>query len=222
MREEFGLILESLRSSWYQIAGAAPRVMVAMLLLIVGWLLAKLVQRVAIKLMRLVRLDTAAERSGLEDFLVRGGVRFTLVTLIGQILYWGLLLIFAVAVFNVLGLAMGPELVARLTRYVPNVVVALVVLVFGSMAARFIRGLVEAYLGNVGMKGGANIGLLVQGALLAFVAILALEQLGVAVNLLASAFQLAFGGFCLALALAFGLGGRSWAESILERTWSKR
>jgi len=222
MREQFTLILEALRNSWLMVAAWLPRVLVAVLLLIIGWLVARGVQRLVLWLLRLLRLEAAAERTGLDDFLVRGGVRLTVVTLVGQIFYWGLLLIFTVTVFNVLGLTMGPELMDRLTRFVPNVVAALIVLVFGTLAARFIRGLVEAYLGNVGMKGGASIGLLVQGALLAFVAVLALEQLGIAVNLLVSAFQLAFGGLCLALALAFGLGGRAWAESILERKRSGR
>ena len=222
MREEFVLILESLRNSWLQVFAFLPRFLVAAALMILGWLLARGVQRLAIRLLRLLRLDTAAEQSGVDDFLVRGGVRFTVVTLVGQILYWGLILTFTVAVFNVLGLNMGPELVARLTSYLPNVVAALAVLVFGSLGSRFIRGLVEAYLGNIGVAGGANIGMLVHAALLVFVATVALEQLGIDVKLLTSAFQLAFGGLCLALALAFGLGGRAWAESILERTWSRR
>ena len=222
MREEFGLIVESLRNSWLVIGTWLPRVLVALLLLLVGWLLARGVQRLVVKLLRLARLESAAERTGVDDFLVRGGVRFTVVTLIGQICYWTLLLMFTVAVFNVLGLTMGPEAMERAARYVPNVVAALAVLVFGSIIARFIRGFVEAYLGNVGMKGGHNIGLLVQIALMAFVAVLALEQLGIAVTLLTSAFQLAFGGLCLGLALAFGLGGRTWAESILERTRARR
>ena len=222
MREQFTLILEALRNSWLMVAAWLPRVLVAVLLLIIGWLVARGVQRLVLWLLRLLRLEAAAERTGLDDFLVRGGVRLTVVTLVGQIFYWGLLLIFTVTVFNVLGLTMRPELMDRLTRFVPNVVAALIVLVFGTLAARFIRGFVEAYLGNVGMKGGTSIGLLVQGALLAFVAVLALEQLGIAVNLLVSAFQLAFGGLCLALALAFGLGGRAWAESILERKRSGR
>jgi hypothetical protein len=72
------------------------------------------------------------------------------------------------------------------------------------------------------MKGGGSIGVLVEIAMMAFVAVLALEQLGIAVNLLASAFLLAFGGLCLTLALAFGLGGRGWAESILERNRARR
>ena len=222
MRDQFNLILESLETSWFQIAAYLPRVLTAIVLLILGWLIARTVQRLVVRLLRLVRLEAAAEQTGVDDFLVRGGVRFTVVTLIGEIFYWGLILIFAVAVFNLIGLTMSPESVARLTSYVPNVMAALVVLIFGSLGARLIRGLVVAYLGNVGVKGSERIGYLVQGALVAFVVLLALEQLRIDVKLLASAFQLAFGGICLALAIAFGLGGRAWAESILERTWSKR
>ena len=222
MREQFNLILYSLQTSWFQIAAYLPRVLTAIVLLILGWLIARTVQRLVVRLLRLARLEAAAEQTGVDDFLVRGGVRFTVVTLIGEIFYWGLLLIFAVAVFNLIGLTMSPESVARLTSYVPNVMAALVVLIFGSLGARLIRGLVVAYLGNVGVKGSERIGFLVQAALVGFVVLLALEQLRIDVKLLASAFQLAFGGFCLALALAFGLGGRNWAESILERTWSKR
>lgn len=222
MSEQFGLILESLRASWLLLGAWLPRLLVAVVLLLSGWLLARGIQRGIVKLLRLLRLEAAAEHTGVDDFLVRGGVRFTVVTLVGQICYWTLLLVFTVAVFNVLGLTVGPELMERLAQYVPNVVAALAVLVFGSMVARFIRGFVEAYLGNVGIKGGTRIGVLVQAALTAFVAVLALEQLGIAVTLLTSVFLLAFGALCLALALAFGLGGRNWAESILERTRAKR
>jgi hypothetical protein len=129
---------------------------------------------------------------------------------------------FSLAVFDLLGLTMGSDLVGQAADYVPNVLAAMVVLVFGSLGARFVRGLVEAYLNNVGVKEASGLGLLVHGALFSFVVILALEQLGIDVHLLSAAFQLAFGGLCLGLALAFGLGGRAWAEAILERTRNKR
>ncbi len=222
MPDEMSLVLESLRTSWLRLVAVLPRIGVALLLLLLGWVLARGVERLAVRAMRLARVDVAAERAGLEDFLLRGGVRFTMVTLIGRFLYWGLLLVTAMAVLDLLGLHGGPALVQRLGLYLPNVVVALAVLVFGSLVARFVRGVVEAYLGNIGMKGGSQIALLVQGALLAVTGTVALEQLGVAMAILASAFQLAFGGVCLALALAFGLGGRRWAEGILARTWPQR
>jgi hypothetical protein len=222
MSDELDLILQSLYGTWLQVGRFAPRVLVAVLLLIVGWLIARTVQRAAVRVLRFLKLDVAAEHAGVEDFLVRGGVRLTTVTLIGQVLYWGLMLVFVLAVFNVLGLTPAPEFVDRFAGYVPNVVAALVVLVFGTVFAQFVRGLVHAYLNNVGMQGSGNISLLVHGALLAFVGILALEQLDIDVQLLTSAFQLAFGAVCLALALAFGLGGRTWAESLLDRAWRRR
>lgn len=222
MRDEFALILDSLRNSWSQVVAWFPHLVVSLALLLVGWLLARGVQRVVVKLLRLLRLEAAAEQSGVDDFLVRGGVRFTAVTLVGQVVYWGVLLTFTMAVLSVLGLTLGPLLMERLTQFVPNAIVALAVLVFGSMVARFVRGFVEAYLENIGVKSGASIGVLVQGALLVFVAVLALEQLGIGLMLLTSAFQLAFGGLCLALALAFGLGGRDWAASILEKNRIER
>ncbi len=222
MRDEFGLILESLQNSWYQIAVITPRILVALVLLGVGWALARAAEWLVIRVLRRVRVEEAAEHTGLDDFLLRGGVRFTVVTLVGRTLYWGILLMFSLAMINVLGLSMGTDVMARLSGYLPNVVVGVIVLVFGSLGARFVRGLIEAYLNNVGVKEARSLGLVAHGALMAFVVILALEQLEIDVGLLASAFQLAFGGLCLGLALAFGLGGRAWAESILERTRNRR
>jgi len=222
MREQFALIFESLQNSWYQVASFTPRLLVGALLLIVGWLLARGAQWLVVQVLRRARVDEAAEHTGLDDFLLRGGVRFTLVTLLGETVYWGILLMFSLAMFDVLGLTMGNDIMGRVVDYIPNVVAGMIVLVFGSLAARFVRGIVEAYLNNVGVKEAGNLGMLVYGALLAFVAILALEQLGIDVGLLTSAFQLAFGGLCLGLALAFGLGGRAWAESILERKRSRK
>ena len=93
MREELDLILESLRSSWIFISAWLPRLLVAGLLLLLGWLLARGLRRVIVKLLRLARLEAAAEHTGVDDFLVRGGVRFTVVTLVGQIFYWAVILI---------------------------------------------------------------------------------------------------------------------------------
>lgn len=218
MRDDFGQILESLQNSWYQVASFTPRLVVALLLLSAGWLLARGIEWFAVRVLRLIRIEEAAEHAGVDDFLLRGGVRYTLVTLAGRTLYWGVLLMFALAMFNVLGLTAGADLMTEVVDYVPNVVAGLLVLAFGSLGAKFVRGIVEAYLNNIGVKEASNLGLLVHGALLAFVAILALEQLQIDAGLLRSAFLLAFGGLCLGLALAFGLGGRAWAESILDRT----
>jgi hypothetical protein len=117
---------------------------------------------------------------------------------------------------------MSSTLFDQVAGYLPNVLAALIIVIFGSILGRFVRGVVHTWLNNVGAKGGQLVAFLAHAAILVFVAVLALEQLRIGGQVLVSAFQLAFGGLCLALALAFGLGGREWASGILERTRKDR
>lgn len=212
-------LIESLRVTWAQVQLFLPKLLGGLVLLTAGWLVARLVRRLVIRVLRYVKVDAAAERAGIEDFLLRGGVRFTTVTLVGQIVYWGLLLVVVLAVFNVVGVPVPASTIEEVARYLPNVLVAVIIVIFGSLLARFVRGLLQTYLNNIGVEGARPVSLLAQGAILVFVATLALNQLRIGGDVLVSAFQLAFGGFCLALALAFGLGGRDWAARFLDRTW---
>jgi len=215
-------IRDSLSLTWLQLQAFLPRLLAAGLHPPVGWLFARLLRKAVIRLLRLARVEQASEHAGLDDFLLRGGVRFTTVTLVGQVAYWGVFVVVALAVFNLLGLPVSSSLIEEVVRYVPSVMVALVIIVFGSLLARFLSAAVRTYLDNIGVAGARAIGFMTQGAMLTFVAVLALEQLRIGGAVLVSAFQLAFGGLCLAMALAFGLGGREWAAGILERTWKAR
>lgn len=215
-------ILDALRLTWSQLQLLSPRLFGAVLLLIVGWLAARLVRSGLIKLLRLIHLESAAERAGVESFLLRGGVHFTTVTLIGTVAYWLVMLVVALAVFNVLGLQMTATSLDQVSGYLPNILVALAIVVFGFMLARLLGAVVETYLNNIGVERAEETGYLARGAMIAFVLTLALRQLQFASDVLLSAFQLAFGGVCLALALAFGLGGQEWAAGILQRRRKSR
>ncbi|MGE0353043.1 MAG: hypothetical protein AB7I33_10845 [Gemmatimonadales bacterium] len=217
MREQFQELFESLRMSWEQVLAFLPRLLVGLVVLLVGWFAVKLLRQGFVRLLRLLRVDVALERAGVEDFLLRGGVRVTGVTLAGQILFWGLLLIVVLASLNLMGLSQAADLIDRLLGFLPNVLVAVIVLIFGSILARFARGLVFTSLNNLGVRGAEGISVVSQWAILFFVVSLALNQLDIGGQILVSAFQLAFGGLCLALAIAFGLGGREWAAGVLER-----
>ncbi len=212
-------ITDALKLTWDQLQVVSPRVFGALAFLILGWLVARTIRKLVLRLLRLLRLESAAERAGLEDFLMRGGVRFTTVTLTANLIYWGLMLVVAMAVFNILGVPVSTTLLDEVGTYLPKILVALVIVVFGTMLARFIGATVHTYLNNIGVQGARAIGVLAHIATLTFVATLALQQLQIGGPVLTSAFQLAFGGLCLALALAFGLGGREWAAAIIQRTW---
>lgn len=219
--DTFWKVFEPLREYWGQISAVLPKVIGAAILFIVGGIIAKYIRKLAIRLFRLLRLDVASEKAGLEDFLIRGGVKFTAVTLMGDMIYWLLVFVVLLAALNILGLEVAAELFNKIILYIPNVLIAIIVLIFGMMFAKFIQGVTYTYLSNIKIEGAELISVLARYAVMLFVVSMALEQLAIGGQILVSAFQIAFGALCLALALAFGLGGREWASKMLQRLWDK-
>ena len=214
-------ILSSLQDFWRQMSETIPRVFVSVMLLLLGWLAAKLIRRLTTRLLKLIRLDEMAEKAGIEDFLLKGGVRYTTVTIIANVVYWFVMFAIMLAVLHSIGLEAAQLLFTRIVLYIPNVLVAVLVLIFGTMFAKFFKGISVAYLSNIGIGGAEIISSIGQYAVLVFVISVALEQLSIGGAILVSAFQISFGALCLALALAFGLGGREWAAHILEKLWKR-
>jgi len=212
---------ESIRLFWMQFVDILPRVATAFGLLTVGWLIARLIRKGTIRALKLIRVDLLAEKTGVEDFLLQGGVRYTTVTLIANMLYWFILFTVVLAVLGSMGLTTAADLFSKMLLYIPNVIVALLLLVFGTVFAKFVQGVSFTYLNNIGISGAQIMSTIAQWAVLLFVISAALEQLSIGGQILVSAFQIAFGALCLALALAFGLGGKEWAAQILERMWKK-
>ncbi|MDA1080738.1 MAG: hypothetical protein O2973_03520 [Gemmatimonadetes bacterium] len=219
MVQETSNVISSLGATWGQIVNVLPSIGASALLLLVGWLIARLGRRWSIKLFRLLRVDTLAENIGIEGFLMQGGIQFTAVTLLGGAIYWGVLFLTFVALLNTLAVPAGVELLERIVLFIPNVLVAVIVLIFGTVTSRFVGSVTFTYLNNVGSKGAAAIAATARFAMLGFVIAIAVEQLALKSEILVSGFQIAFGAVCLALALAFGLGGREWAGRILDRFW---
>ena len=212
-------LLTSLRNTWESIVSTLPLIALSLLVLVAGWLVARITRRLAIRVLRLLRVEELAEKAGVEGFLVQGGVRYTTVTLIAGILYWMILFATFVAFLNLLGISAAADLLDRLVGFIPNVVLAVAILLFGALLARIVGTIVYTYLNNIGSAAAEPIAALARYAMLIFVVALAAEQLALNSEILVSGFQIAFGAVCLALALAFGLGGRHWAARVLDRYW---
>ncbi len=214
---ESSTLIQSLRQSLLRCVEVLPDLLLALVLLVVGWLLAKLVRRVLIRIMRAARVDELAERSGLDDILVRGGVEHTTVTIIAGTVYWLILGAVFIVLLDALGLRTAEVLLERLAIFIPNLLVAIGILVFGSLLARVVGGVVFGYLSNVGSAAAAPIATMARYALLVFTLFMAAEQLDIATEIVVSAFKIAFAALCLAAALAFGIGGREWAAAVIAR-----
>lgn len=221
MLDQFVAIVESMKAFWMEVWGALPALIAATVLLVVGWVVARIVRRGVQRLLRWMRVNDLAEKTGIENFLLQGGVRYTTVTLLANLAYWLIMFTFVLAALESMGLQNASVLFNKILWFMPNIVVAVLVLMFGAFIARIVRGITFTYLSNVGISGADVIGHLAQWGILLFVASIALEQMSIGGQIIVSAFQIGFGAICLALAIAFGLGGKEWASHVLSRLWKQ-
>lgn len=219
METQIHLFLTSLDNFWGAIALFLPKMLAAFVLLFLGWMLARLLRAGVRRGLEALGFGRMAEKSGLEALLAQGGMDVTLAQIIAGIVFWLVLLVVAVSAANSLGLDTVAALINRVVLYLPNVVVAILVLVFGTLLARFLNRLMFAWLNSLKTPHALTLSTGLEYAVQLFALFLALEQLAIGTQLLTVAFAIAFGGLVLALSLAFGLGGRDWAAARI-REWS--
>jgi hypothetical protein len=219
MPDQINAMLESLRTLWNQLIQFLPQLVVGIIIMIVGWICAKLLRKGVVFVLKLLRIDKVAEKAGIEDFLLKGGAQYSTVNVLANLFYWFLVFALTLAILHSLGLDAAKELFNRILLYIPNVVAAVLVLIFGTLLAKLVRGATFTYLTNVRIAGSEFISTVTYWAIVFLVVSVALQQLSLGGQLLISAFEIAFGGLCLALAIAFGLAGKEWATQILEKLW---
>jgi hypothetical protein len=201
--------------------GAIPKIIGFLIILAIGWLIASLVARAAAALLRGVRFNDMAQRSGFAGFVMNTGVQTDSVGFVALITKWFIRLIALVVAFDALGLPAVSDVLRQLLIWLPNLAVALMVLIIGGLAANALAGLVrgattKADLGNADLlANGARV------AVWAFAIVVAVNQIGIARELVNTLFMATVGALALALGLAFGIGGRDTAAQIV-REWYER
>jgi hypothetical protein len=219
--QQLDISLEPARAFLVQIGQFMPRIGVALVILILGWLLAKAARFAVSRGLRAINFQVLTERAGVDGFLRNGGMSGDSISIFAGLTFWLILLLALLLAFNSLGLNYATELVRQVVLFVPKVFVALLVIAFGAYFARFVRDTVNAYLRNTGVSDADLLGHLAQYAIVGFVVLIAIDQLDIGGRLVQTTFLIVLGGIVLALALAFGLGGRDKAAALLER-WFPR
>ncbi len=219
--QSIDMVLDTTREFLHQAAALLPRLVLALLLVVVGWLVAKVVRFAVEKALRAVNFNVLTARAGTDRFLQRGGLRGDTTTLFGVLAYWMVIIAALMTASNGLGLAYIADLLQRLELFAPKALVAGLVLVFGSYFARFVGESVENHCRSAQLADGDMLGRIARYLIMAFVLMIALSQIEVGGDILQMTFLIILAGVVLALALAFGLGGRDWAAARLER-WGPR
>lgn len=203
-----------------QIGEFLPRALLAILIVIVGWLIAKALRFAVVKALRAINFHVLTQRAGLDGFLRQGGGETDTTDILGLLVYWLVVLTALMIAFNSIGLSYVTDLVGRVVLFVPRVILAVVILAFGAYFGRFIGRSVTVYCRNVGITDAELLGRVAMYAVVVFVLLIALDQLGLG-DIIRESFLIILAavalGLAIAFGLAFGLGGQKRAAEFLER-----
>jgi hypothetical protein len=195
---------------------AIPRIIGFALVLIIGWIISSLLARGVEALLHAVKFNDLARRSGFADFVQKMGVRDDSSGVIGSIVKWFVRLITLVVAFDTLGLPAVSNVLQQLLLWLPNLVVALVVLVIGGLAANGLSQLVRGSTAQAGFTNPDMLATVTKVAVWGFAIVVAVNQLGIATTLINTLLIGIVGAFSIAFGLAFGLGGRDRAAQMLD------
>jgi small-conductance mechanosensitive channel len=202
-------------NAWTQVVDYTPRVLAAIIVLVAGYFIAKLVARAVTMLCERAGMQRAAERSGLWESMTHMNIKRNVPAIVGTIVFWGLMLVFLMASFNILKITSVSDSISQVVAYIPNVLVATVMVVVGLLVAGFLRGVIATSADRVGISYADHLanGCYYIMALMVFMA--AFDQLHIHFELLNYAILIVFGGLALGFGLALGLGGRDTMAGIL-------
>ncbi len=218
---QFDVALEPLRAVLQQLGLFMPRLLLAAGVLLVGWLLAKAFRFSVVKALRALNFHVLTERAGIDGFLQQGGTEKDTTEMIGWLGYALVILASLIVAFNSLGLTQVTDLLVQVLWFVPRLLVALLVLVFGSYFARFAGNAVESYCRTAEIGDAGLLGRVMRVGVMVFVVLLAVDHLSIGSGLIQETFLILLAGVVIALGLAFGLGGRERAAVLIER-WFPR
>jgi len=212
--------LEPGREFFQKLLQFLPNLFSFLIIIAVGIIIANILRLLCVRFLKIVQFDRGCERVGVDQMLKKGGLRDMPSHLTGRVVYWILISIFLIMALNSLRVPSVEQLMTRFLLYLPNVFVAVFVAVMGYLVGNFLGRAALIAAVNAGIPFSRPIGQAVKAGIFVLALTIAMEQLGIGRSTITVAFAILFGGVVLALAIAFGLGGRDMARDYLERRLS--
>ena len=210
---------ERLRDSFLQVFQYVPLLLGALVILFAGYLLAKLLERVTDRVLTRIGLNRWLERGGVMDAVERTGWRAQPSRVFANLIFWFVMFAVILIAANALGLNALADLFSELVSYIPSLIAAVVIVLVGIVLGDFVEGLIRASAGA--LHGGTTMARVGRGSVVVLAIFMALQTLGIAPDIVTTAFAILFGAVALAMALAFGLGNRELAGEV-TREWYQR
>lgn len=210
----------SLFDLWQRVVEVLPDIIGALVIVIIGLIVAPIVGGIVKKVIEVLKIDELSQKMGVHDMVKGYSSKFSVSTIIGKLVKWFIILAFLLAASDVLGWNRVSDFLNEIIFYIPQVLIAIVIMVFGIIAGKFFEAVVVQSLkgSNTPVNNPEALGGITRWAFVVFAGLASLLQLGIAPSLI----EILFAGFVLALALAFGLGGKDHASKILTKLEKKK
>jgi len=210
------IIRSSLLTLWSGVAGFTPRLLAALIVFFLGGMVSVLFAKLAYHIVRALRIDDALRRVGFKEAWEKSGFKLDSAKFFYELIKWFFVVVFLMAATNILGLNQVSEFLQTVVLYLPNVIVAAVILLIGILIARFLEEAVRASVRAAGLASGSFLGTLTKWAIFIFSLLIALSQLEVADEIIRILIIGLVAAGSIAIGLSFGLGGVKHAEELVR------
>lgn len=210
---------DRLQGSFEQLYLYIPALLGALVIVFAGYLLARLLGKGTERLLRRLHFNRLMERGGVIQAVERSGSHVNPTRVAGNVVFWFIMFAVIMIAANALGLQSLADVFSELVSYIPSIIAAIVIVIVGLVLGDFVGGLIMASAGA--LHGGPTLARVGRGGVVLIAIFMALQELGVATDIVTTAFAILFGAIALAAALAFGLGNRDLAGEV-TRGWYQR
>ena len=211
------ILLDSLKSIWQSFIGFLPTLLAALIVFIIGWLIAIFLGKVANRIIKAIKLDLLLAKLGFKKVLAKAKLKLNSGKFFDELVKWFFIIVFLMTAVDILGLTEVTLFLKTILFYIPNVIIAAIVLLAAVIVANFMQRVVKASADAAGLSSSGAVGSIAKWAIMIFGFVIALTQLGIATTLIQTIVIGLIAMLALAGGLAFGLGGKDWAARILDR-----
>ena len=208
---------DSLGTTFNSIAGFLPKLVGALIVLFIGYIIAKIIKRVLTEVLRKIKFNDVADKVGVNGFMSKAGLKSDASGMMGSMGYWMVMFTTLTLFFSNLGLPEVSGLLQQAVAFIPKLLVGCILLIVGMFAANFLRDMVVATLKGGGFESPNLVGNITYGAVMFLVVSMVLNQIGIGGDIVNTLVTSVLGGVSIAVAIAFGLGGKDWAASQIKK-----
>ena len=214
--------LSTLKSIVNDIAAAFPKVVMAVLVLLIGWIISKVLRLILKKVLKIAKIDKASDKINEAQLFGKSNIKVDLEKILLGFVKWVLLLVFIIIAADITELTVISTEIANLLRYLPVLLSAMVIFMVGLYAAKLIKQMLVSVFESMGFKGSKVVSNIVFYILVIFVTITSLNQAGIDTSIITSNFTIILGSFLLAFSIAFGLGSRDVVSNLLKTFYARK